>query len=899
AGAGFGVSQLIASFAPGNKALSAGGGALAGAGIGFMLGGPIGAAVGGLAGLLGGLLNDKPSDKTGTGTVSDFTSTGSPQVGGLQGEKYSAENRAAATSSVDALRDAAQAAYGDYVDLSSISASISVGSRDGSRAFLRQDGQLVGEYRASSDEEGVKSIIAQSLAKIGSLYADKLPEEVRKALDTVDFSKDVDEALRLLDFAGSYRETVTALTEGIGLENEARKSARTAIEDQIDALGKFREDAETIGLTGADEAIRAFALTMVGLKDSAADVSETEAALAALDEQFKVLKERASELGLTSAEVAAGYKKSLEAIRDAFEADLDRAINSASGFGIYDQVQDLLDQQVERQKDAAALGLDSAKIARLSALEIAAATRKATDAQLAGIAEIVAASGSMAATIGLTMGRILSEIDSQIAAANQASTAARRSAEAWHAAAESVTEAIADLRGSSLSNLSPAQILAERRTALTETAAAAKAGDVDALAALPELAKSFLDQSRAYNGDAQVYGRDFDWVQRLLDQAGTSGDHLGDKADRQADLLDRQAELLQEMVDNLTAPEGPNAELLKRQQAELQRISGLLGVGNAGQEGGTASLSSLIAAVVGGNQTLAGLLSSFLQTTAEQQAALDAEAAAKAQAARVAAARAAYDAKVSAVGDTASNAAASVTARGTGLAKAVDDGSHLRAVSQTYDAGSDSLSAVVKDTAIGSETNVPRVEALAGILADLGRQVQDLVGGALPGFKLTMRSRGVASGDSYGIRLIMYKPGGGYTTKLIDDPNGLAAAQATYLSSLDETMGGLDAASLSALRKVDFSSPSAGMKALAEAIETARNPFVAPSQALEAGGMVGNGVWNKDSVLARYAGGGTIALAGGEWVTRASQVTPATRPLLEAINDNGLDGALRTLRVGA
>ncbi|PWR17487.1 hypothetical protein, partial [Zavarzinia aquatilis] len=312
-----------------------------------------------------------------------------------------------------------------------------------------------------------------------------------------------------------------------------------------------------------------------------------------------------------------------------------------------------------------------------------------------------------------------------------------------------------------------------------------------------------------------------------------------------------------------------------------------------------ASLSSLIAAVVGGNQTLAGLLSSFLQTTAEQQAALDAEAAAKAQAARVAAARAAYDTKVSAVGDAASNTAASVTARGSGIAKAVDDGHHLRAVSQDYDAGSDTLSAVVKETGIGADTNVPRVEALAGILADLGRQVQDIVGGALPGFKLTMRSRGVSSGDSYGIRLAMYKPSGGYTTKLIDDPNGLAAAETAYLSSLAGTMSGLDGASLSALRKVDFSSPSAGMKALAEAIETARNPFVAPTQALEAGGLVGNGIWNKDSVLARYAGGGTIALAGGEWVTRASQVTPATRPLLEAINDNGLDGALRTLRVGA
>ncbi|WP_372069720.1 tape measure protein (plasmid) [Tistrella mobilis] len=54
-----------------------------------------------------------------------------------------------------------------------------------------------------------------------------------------------------------------------------------------------------------------------------------------------------------------------------------------------------------------------------------------------------------------------------------------------------------------------------------------------------------------------------------------------------------------------------------------------------------------------------------------------------------------------------------------------------------------------------------------------------------------------------------------------------------------------------------------------------------------AGGVVGNGVYNKDSVLAAYAGGGAIALAGGEHVTRATSVTPATLPVLDAINSTG------------
>lgn len=58
------------------------------------------------------------------------------------------------------------------------------------------------------------------------------------------------------------------------------------------------------------------------------------------------------------------------------------------------------------------------------------------------------------------------------------------------------------------------------------------------------------------------------------------------------------------------------------------------------------------------------------------------------------------------------------------------------------------------------------------------------------------------------------------------------------------------------------------------------------------GGMIGNGIWDRDSVLARYAGGGHIALAGGEFVMPAPQ-TKRFYPELEAMrsgraaNDNG------------
>ncbi|WP_185982977.1 TIGR02594 family protein [Aureimonas mangrovi] len=54
---------------------------------------------------------------------------------------------------------------------------------------------------------------------------------------------------------------------------------------------------------------------------------------------------------------------------------------------------------------------------------------------------------------------------------------------------------------------------------------------------------------------------------------------------------------------------------------------------------------------------------------------------------------------------------------------------------------------------------------------------------------------------------------------------------------------------------------------------------------MQTGGIVGNGEWNRDSVLARYAGGGNIALAGGEGIlTAPAMQMPGVRAFMEAAN---------------
>lgn len=53
------------------------------------------------------------------------------------------------------------------------------------------------------------------------------------------------------------------------------------------------------------------------------------------------------------------------------------------------------------------------------------------------------------------------------------------------------------------------------------------------------------------------------------------------------------------------------------------------------------------------------------------------------------------------------------------------------------------------------------------------------------------------------------------------------------------------------------------------------------------GGMIGNGIFNQDSVLARYASGGSIMLAGGEGVINANAARSIGPSAIELMNNTG------------
>lgn len=117
---------------------------------GSIFGGPIGAAVGsflgsGLESLIG---NSQPSDKTGTALLN--LSSGSYDIGGLSGKKFSQENRDAAGQFAQQF-----AAFAAALGGSSGSLDIGVGSRDG----LRLDGRDYGSNIEGFMDAGFRKII--------------------------------------------------------------------------------------------------------------------------------------------------------------------------------------------------------------------------------------------------------------------------------------------------------------------------------------------------------------------------------------------------------------------------------------------------------------------------------------------------------------------------------------------------------------------------------------------------------------------------------------------------------------------------------------------------------------------------------------------------------------------
>ena len=117
-----------------------------------------------------------------------------------------------------------------------------------------------------------------------------------------------------------------------------------------------------------------------------------------------------------------------------------------------------------------------------------------------------------------------------------------------------------------LTDTNPEGRLTRARGILTRVARDAKGGDVDAAQRLPQLARDFLEASRAFNASSSAFGQDFRSVQKIL---GGTADIFDTEADRIENKLTKQLDVL---LDSKGLLDAIRLEIKAQRQGEAKQL---------------------------------------------------------------------------------------------------------------------------------------------------------------------------------------------------------------------------------------------------------------------------------------------------------------------------------------
>ncbi|MEM1189945.1 MAG: tape measure protein [Pseudomonadota bacterium] len=293
-------------------------------------GGPVGAIVGALlGGGLGSVFgNDQPSDRTGTALLN--ASTGQITIGGLDGKKFSQENRDSAAALAETFAQFAASIGGSSAVL-----DIGVGSRDG----LRLDGKDYGEDIAGFLDAGFSKILAEADDLSGALSIDGVSAAVdaferlndESATMTGAFDN-ASQAMRdvIQGYDGSA-ESVMQLSQALSVTEQMAFQLAGAIIDaqrQIDSLtGDSAQRIRDSVLTDEER----FAVT-IERRDTLAEELENLADPAKILEAVREIERLNEEafrlLGDATPQQADQFAGFIEQINDAAQSQLDNALLS-------------------------------------------------------------------------------------------------------------------------------------------------------------------------------------------------------------------------------------------------------------------------------------------------------------------------------------------------------------------------------------------------------------------------------------------------------------------------------------------------------------------------------------------------------------------------------------------
>lgn len=419
-------------------ALGIGKGNQTGAAIGGAIGGVVGSfvpvlgtALGGiLGGALGSLFGSKPSNKEGNAVID--LSAGSYTIGGFTGKKYSQENRDAAgdlAKQVLSIKDALEKGFG-----AKVTGTLAVGAGDRDGLFATSLNSTA-RTSFSKDEAGAKQLVAFVTGEFVTGIKDQLAPEIGAALGRVDFG-DMTKAAGDLDFIRNFRDSLGALKEDMGLQNQAARAAADAVRTQTDAIKEFRETTARLfpdAVAEADAALKSYVEGLVGIRQAADPLTQMETAMIALQARFEAYKPLLEEVGYTAEQaqeaIASGLKKAKDQLKGDYEKTLDRQYNELTGKGYVNQINDLITNRDTGLKDAAALGVDPGLVTRNFTAGLEAQLKNLDKSQLEGLLVTFAGVTDVATVVNTALAKLNGTLQQTSETAEQIAARAARTAE--------------------------------------------------------------------------------------------------------------------------------------------------------------------------------------------------------------------------------------------------------------------------------------------------------------------------------------------------------------------------------------------------------------------------------------------------------------------------------------
>lgn len=496
---------------------SVGGAAAGSAALGTALGsaaGPVGAIIGAfLAQALGSLFGSKPSDKTGgyMGSLIDgsqFQNTGNPQGSA----KYSSENDKAARTifdTVSSITKAIMSGTGASLDSHSVF-RVDVGSRDGTRARFGDS-----DWKTYGTPEELLADVTKTI--IGSMSG--LPQDIKTALDHIDWTGDLQKAGGQLEFAKNFQANLRALSTGVeDFSKSVQDQASVAIVAVTQQIKDFKKETADLGLDtdAAAAATKSFVEVLLGLKDNTQPQSPLAVALATLEGQFAVIGPLLDEVGIGADKAGTLLASAKEKLFAGFQSSLeDQLLQLKDPQGA--ELATLDKWREDQLVQAAIAGRGVATIEEIYGIKRAAIVKKYADKAVADTADSL---GKVSDLVQKAYADQIDAINGQI--------------EANKALISTYTSNIDSLRRTrlsllidpNLSPLSPEQRLNEARSQFGDILTKAKLGDQNAIAELPDITKQFLEASRSYYASSEGYFQDFQMATDALQGVETSQDRL-------------------------------------------------------------------------------------------------------------------------------------------------------------------------------------------------------------------------------------------------------------------------------------------------------------------------------------------------------------------------------------